>query len=387
MIKSEKLLRRAQAPALLVALLLAAAFAGSASAQMQPGAMPPPAVVVEQIQVQEIDAHDEFIAQAEAIEAVDIRARVQGFLEEIAFRSGQWVEEGDLLFRIEPDQYEAQLASARAQLSRGEAAHQEAQRTLARTQELVQRQTAARATLDEAQAAADIAAADVEAAQAAIRSAELNLSYTDIHAPISGQIGRPLITRGNLVGPDSGPLARIVQLDPIWVAFSVSEDVFVSLRQQALAQGQELDPTGLRLTLRLPNGSDYPHKGEIDFAASETDPRTGTIPVRLRFPNPNSVLLPGQYLTLFIGLEEPEELPVVPQSAVLQDRSGRFVYLLQEDNSVTQRPIETGARVPDGWAVTDGLDGGELVVTQGIQRLSEGITVQPSQGRPAGDAE
>lgn len=379
--KLRRLLWSARALALPVALL-SAAWGAAASAQM-----PPPAVVVEAIQVQPIDAHDEFLAQAEAIEAVDIRARVQGFLQEIAFHSGQWVEEGDLLFRIEPDQYEARLASARAQLARSEAAQQEAQRTLARTQELVQRQTAARATLDEAQARADMAAADVEAARAAIRSAELNLSYTEIHAPISGQIGRPLITRGNLVGPESGPLARIVQLDPIWVAFSVSEDVFVSLRQQAIAEGQELDPSGLRFTLRLPNGSDYPHPGEIDFAASETDARTGTIPVRLRFPNPNSLLLPGQYLTLFVGAEEPEELPVVPQSAVLQDRSGRFVYVLQEDNSVTQRRIETGARVADGWAVMEGLEGGELVVVQGIQRLSEGVTVQPSQGRPVGEAE
>ena len=175
------------------AALVGAAFAlmtTTAGAQMQPGTMPPPAVVVQQIEIQAIDEHDEFIAQAEAIEAVDIRARVQGFLEEIAFRSGQRVEEGDLLFRIEPDQYEAQLASTRAQLSRAEAAQQEAQRTLARTQELVQRQTAARAPLDEAQAAADMTAADVEAARAAIRSAELNLSYTEIHAPISGQIGR-----------------------------------------------------------------------------------------------------------------------------------------------------------------------------------------------------
>ena len=358
-----------------------ALVASTASAQMQPGNMPPPAVVVQQIEIQPIDAHDEFIAQAEAIEAVDIRARVQGFLEEIAFESGQRIEEGDLLFRIEPDQYEAQLASTRAQLSRAEAAQQEAQRTLARTQELVQRQTAARATLDEAQAAADMTAADVEAARAAIRSAELNLSYTEIHAPISGQIGRPLITRGNLVGPESGPLARIVQLDPIWVVFSVPEDIFVSLRQEAVAQGEQLDPTGLRLTLRLPNGSDYPHTGEIDYAASEIDPRTGTIPVRIRFPNPDQVLLPGQFLSLFIGLEEPEELPVVPQSAVLQDAGGRFVYLLQEDDSVTRQPIETGARVAEGWAVTAGLRGGETLVVQGIQRLGEGMKVQPSEAR------
>src|SRR5690554_206107 len=384
MIKLDDSSRKGRAFVTLAGLAFAL-LSGIANAQA-PDGMPPPAVVVQQVEIQPIDEQDVFIAQAEAIEAVDIRARVQGFLQEIAFRSGQEVEEGDLLFRIEPDQYEAQLASARAQLSRSEAAQQEAQRTLARTQELVQRQTAARATLDEAQAAADIAAADVEAARAAIRTAELNLSYTEISSPISGYIDRPLFTRGNLVGPDSGTLARIVQLDPIWVTFSLPEDIFVSLRQQAADQGRSLEPEGLRLTLRLPNGSDYPHTGEVDYAASETDVRTGTIPVRLRFPNPDKVILPGQFLTLFIGLENPQELPVVPQSAVLQDRSGRFVYVLQEGNSVTQQRIETGPRVPDGWAVTGGLEGGEEVVVQGIQRLSEGAVVQPSH-RSVGDAE
>lgn len=351
----------------------------------QPGAgqMPSPAVVVERIVVQEVSDPEEFIARVEAIESVDIRARVQGFLQTIAFEAGEAVAAGDLLFEIEPDEYRAGVASAQAQLSRAEAARTAAGRTLDRTKELARRRTAAQATLDEAQAAFDIADADVEAAQAALFTAELDLSYTRITAPIAGVIGRAVYTRGNLVGPESGTLARLVQLDPIRVVFSVSEGFLVTLRQQE-AEGGAIDPDALRLTLRLPNGTDYQQRGKIEYVESEVNPQTGTVAVRIFFPNPDHLLIPNQYVTLIAREEDVPTLPVVPQTAVLQDRDGRYVYLLGENETVSQRRIETGARVENGWAVTDGLSGGEAVVVQGIQRLSEGMTVQSSESQPVG---
>ena len=367
---------------LVVATLLA--LGGAAVAQQPgPGQTPPPAVVVERIEVREVSDPSEFTARVEAIESVDIRARVQGFLRTVAFEAGQAVKAGDLLFEIEPDQYEAAVASARAQVSRAEAARQAAERTLARNRELFERQTVAEATLDEAQAAFDIAAADVEVARAALRTAELDLSYTRITAPIAGQIGRAAFTRGNLVGPESGTLARIVQLDPIRVVFSVTEGLLVTLRQQA-STGDGIDPDALRLTLRLPNDTEYQPPGQIEYVESEVNPQTGTVAVRAVFPNPDHILIPNQFVTLILREEEVVSLPIVPQTAVLQDRQGRFVYVLGDDSTVSQRRIETGARVANGWAVTEGLSGGEPVVVQGIQRLSEGMTVQPSEGQRVG---
>lgn len=357
-------------------------FGPAPGVAQQPGQMPPPAVVVERIEVRPVHDPAEFIARVEATEAVDVRARVQGILQTVAFRAGQRVAVGDLLFEIEPDRYEAAVESARAQVAQAQASRHEAQRTLARNEELAKQQQVSRAVLDEARAAFEIADADVAAAQAQLRAAELDLSYTRISAPIAGEIGRALVTRGNVVGPESGPLARIVQLDPIWVVFSVAEGMIVSLRQQAA--GGEVDTESIRFTLRLPNDTTYEQPGEMEYVASEVDPQTGTLAVRTTFPNPDRLLIPNQFVTLLAEDETTEERPIVPQTAVLQDRQGRFVFILRKDDTVTQRRIVTGARVTNGWTVTEGLEGGEPVVVQGIQRLSEGARVQPAQGQPVG---
>lgn len=374
------LVRRAGA-GIAAAVVLAAS--GASAQAPKGGQMPPPAVAIERVQVRDASNPAEFIGRVEAIEAVDIRARVQGFLRSINFRAGEAVEVGDLLFEIEPAQYEASVASAEAQRARAEASRNEAESRLKRTRELLRRDAAAQATLDEAQAAFDIAAADVKVAEAALRNAELNLSYTRIAAPIAGQIGRAALTQGNLVGPESNALARIVQLDPVRVVFSVTEGQVVSLRQQE-TDGGKFDIEALTLGLRLPNGADYPHQGRIEYAESEVNPRTGTVAVRLVFPNPDHLLIPNQSVTAIIRDKRVSQLPVIPQSAVLQDRQGRFVYVLGDGNKVAQRRIETGARVANGWAVTEGLKAGEAIVVQGIQRLADGMVVQPSQGQPAG---
>lgn len=336
-----------------------------------------PAVIVEDVSVQVIEDPEAFTARVEAIETVDIRARVQGFIRAVAFEAGQRVEAGELLFEIEPELYEAAVASARAQLAGAEADRTRAARQLARAEDLRRRDIAAQSTLDEAYADNEAAIAAVGVAEAALTKAELDLSYTRIEAPIPGEIGRAALTVGNLVGPESGPLARIVQPDPVRVVFSVPEGILVSLRQEA--DGVLPDAALLSLTLRLPNGTAYDRPGRIEYVASEVDPETGTIAVRTIFENPQRWLVPGQFVMMYVDEAEPSELPVIPQAAVLQDRQGRFVFLLQDDNTVTQRRIEIGARVERAWAVTTGLAGGETVVVQGIQRLSDGMTVSPSR--------
>ena len=338
--------------------------------------------MIERIKVQEVSNPAQFTARIEAIEAVDIRARVQGFLREIGFEDGQSVKKGDMLFEIERDQLQAIVMSAEAQVSRAEATQKSAARTLARTKELFGRSTISQANLDDAQAALDIATADVKVAQAALQTAKLNLSYAHIVAPIDGEIGRPALTVGNLVGPDSGSLARIVSLDPIRVVFSMTEGLLVTLRQES--KGAELDPATVEIALRLANGTEYDQAGQIEYVENEVNPQTGTAAVRAIFPNPHHVLIPGQFVALLAREKDAPSLPVVPQTAVLQDREGRFVYLLGEDSKVSQQRITTGARVGNGWAVTEGLAGNEQVVVQGIQRLRDGMTVQPSEGQPVG---
>ncbi|MCV3211135.1 efflux RND transporter periplasmic adaptor subunit [Mesorhizobium sp. YC-39] len=382
------MIRHFSCACLLIACLagVATPYVSSTSFAQQPGArqgLPPPAVVIEQIKVQQVSSPAQFTGRVEAIAAVDIRARVTGFLHSVKFKDGQAVKAGDALFEIEPDQLDALVASARAQVARAEATRISAERTLARNRDLFARRTVSQAALDEVQAAFDVAAADVQVALAALATAELNLSYARITAPISGNIGRATFTTGNLVGSDSGSLARIVGLDTVRVAFAVKEGLLVTIRQQE-ASGSNLDPNTLKLSLRLANGTDYDTPGRIEFIENEIDPQTGTIAVRAVFPNPRHILLPGQFVTLYVQEKDVPSLPVVPQTAVLQDREGRFVYLLSKSNTVSQRRIDTGARVGNGWAVTTGLNGGEQVVVQGIQRLAEGMTVQPSEGQPVG---
>lgn len=374
--------RRVLSPVTIALLLIAPLSVAAGHARAQ--APPPPAVVVEQVREQPVGTRAEFLARVETIEAVDVRARVQGFLEEVTFTAGQQVEAGDVLFRIQRDQFEAEMASARAQAARAEANRTEARDTLARTRELRQRGTAPQAALDAAVAAHAMAEAEVAAAEAAIRSAGIGLGYTEITAPIAGRIGRALITRGNVVGPESGPLARIVQLDPVRVVFSLSEGEVVRWRQARLRGAPRTDAAGFAFTVRLPDGSEYPHAGTIDFIESEVDPSTGTIPVRVSFANPENLLVPGQNVTLRAAEEDPPIVPVVRQSAVLQDRQGRYVYVLEDDNTVSRRDIETDARVAEGWAVTSGLEAGETVVIQGVQRLRPGVSVRPAPAEGSG---
>ncbi|WP_349436962.1 efflux RND transporter periplasmic adaptor subunit [Pararhizobium sp. A13] len=352
-------------------------------AQQPDGRLTPPAVVVEKIKVQQVSNPARFTARVEAIAAVDIRARVTGFLRAVEFKDGQTVKAGDTLFEIEPDELEALVASARAQVARAEATRKSAEQTLVRNRNLNTQRTVSQAALEEAQAAFEIAAADVQVAEATLRTAELNLSYARIAAPISGNIGRATFTVGNLVGSDSGSLARIVSLDPMRVAFAMTEGLLVTFRQQE-AGGGAFDPDTLQLSLRLANGTEYDKPGRIEFVENEVDPQTGTVTARAVFPNPHRILVPGQFVTLYVQEKEMPRLPVVPQTAVLQDREGRFVYLLGANNTVSLRRIDTSARVGSGWAVNKGLDGGEQVVVQGIQRLAEGMTVQPSEGQPVG---
>lgn len=358
-----------------------ALFAGLCMVQngaAQDGALtrPLPSVILHTVKEEAINPPVDHIARIAALEAVDLRARVPGFIEKISFKPGAYVKDGDLLFTIEPARYDASVIAAKAQVARAEANRHQASNARQRNEELVGRNVVSRVTLEDAQIALDIAEAELAVAHATLSKAELELSYTRISAPISGRISEPELTEGNLVGPESAPLARLVQVDPIRVVFSISEGDIVTFRQAQL-EGEKLSRDTVQINLKLPNGQLYSQEGKLEFLGPEVDSRTGTLAVRAIFPNPDGLLMPGQFVQVITRNKDTRIGPVVPQSAVLQDRQGRFVYIADQNNVVWQRRIETGAKTNDQWVVQQGLKAGETIVVQGVQRLSDGMTVQP----------
>ena len=338
---------------------------------------PKPAVTVAPVQVKDVSPTWEFIGRVEAIQSVDLRARVQGFLLQIAFQEGQDVTAGQLLYVIEPDPYEAAVDAAKAQLAKAKATLENADRALARAQQLSQRGFEAQANLDQARATRDSAAADVEAAQANLRTAELNLSYTRITSPINGRIGHTAVTVGNLVDANSGVLDTVVQLDPIRVVFSVDDRALVQAKLQSGGASQEQLNARFVPSLRLADGTMYPEQGRIAFVNNQVDPATGTVPVWAEFPNPQHLLLPGQFVTIVVKPEETQRKPVVPVAAVQEDRDGKFVLVVGPNDRVEQRRIAADRQVGQDWVVESGLQPGESIIVQGMQKVQPGGVVKP----------
>lgn len=363
---------------------LALLVVASPALSQQP-AMPPPAVVAAPVAVKPIADAEVFSGTVEAIDAVDLIARVQGFLEAVEFDAGDFVDEGQTLFRIESAPYDAAVAAAEARVAQTQAQLLNAEQQLARQEVLVQRNVTAQSLLEDAQATEAAARAAVAVAEADLQSARIQQGYTTIAAPFAGEISRAFYSQGALVGPTSGPLASLVQTDPIRVVFSISDRLLIELRSQE-AEGRHLSAGDLAFRVILANGAAYPLEGRPEYVSSQTDPATGTVPVRLVLENPDRILIPGQFVSVSVGPRTPPELPVVPQLATLQDREGRYVYVVNDDGTVSQRRIRTAAQVGTELAVTEGLSGGETIVLQGLQRLADGMAVQVAPQGPDGSA-
>lgn len=361
---------------LAAACLLAIFHSGGALAQ-QPAGAPPPSVTTEVVREREVTPTSQFIGRVQAIQDFEARARVEGFIEQVAFQEGQNITKDTLLYVIEQAPYQAAVDSAKADLSRAQATLREAQRALQRAQELRTRGNISQADLDQAQAAQETAEADIMQTQAKLRQAELNLGYTRIASPIDGRIGATAMTAGDLVGPSSGPLATVVQLDPIRVVFSVSDRDLLEVQRAApdLASADAVDR--FVPALRLADGSEYEQKGKVSFASNRIDPQTGTIPVYADFANPKAFLLPGQYVTVLIRPTRTERQPVVPVSAIQQDQQGSYVLVLDQQNRAQRRPIEPGPQLDQVIAVPNGVRAGETIIVDGAQKVRPGMTVQP----------
>ena len=350
-------------------------------------AMPMVAVVVQEVTAKNVTPPKEYVGRVEAIQAVDLAARVQGYLDRVGFEEGDMVARGEKLYVIEQAPYQAQVEAKQAMVAKAEATLDHARKYLERVQSTTEA-SVAQTDLDAAEASVLEAEASLKEALANMKIARIDLDYTTIESPIAGRIGKNNFTRGNLVGPDSGSLARIVQTDPIRVVYSVSENDFVSVKMSHAKKANEEGHTPPIIpSLRLPNGTIYPHTGKLTFVDNEVDPTTGTIAVRAEFPNPEGLLLPGEYVTAVIAMNTSRTSPVVPQAAVQEDKQGRYVYTVDANNHIQRREIVTGSFIGTSWAVTKGIEPGERVVVQGIQKIRPGqevkVVTADSTGRSA----
>lgn len=332
-----------------------------------------PAVTVAPVTQQPFSSSQEFVGKTEAYQAVDLRARVTGFLVEKAFNEGEDIKKDDVLYRIDPAEFEAAVAAATAGVERAQAAFTEADQKLERTRTLADKGTLSQANLDEATAAQGRTKADLSAAQADLDSAKLNLGYTQIHSPIDGRIGASAVDVGNLIGPDSGVLATVIDLDPIRVSFSVSERMFLNVTEMMEAGDMpELVPR-----IRLATGDLFDESGTIAFADNQVDPNTGTVRVFVDFPNPKQTLVPGLFVHVVLTSAKPEESILIPQAAVQLNQTGPFVLVVGADNRVEIRQIKTGDVSGADIVVDEGLSVGEQIIVDGIQKVRPGGEVTP----------
>lgn len=363
----------------LVAALLALTACSDHSGQTAATQGPPPAVIAAAARQSPINQQSEFVGRVVAVDRVELRARVQGFLKEMRFTEGQRVAAGDILFVIEPDQFEAQVAQRKADATKAEAEAENAVAQLARGEELLKSKNISAAEIDKLRAAASIAKAGIAQAEAALAAAELDLSYTEIKAPVAGRIGLARYTVGNLVGPDSGPLATLVSSDPIHLQFPLTQREVLEARRDIQARGG--DPKDMVVQARLPDGSLYGQSGRLNFIDVTTDPGTDSVTVRAQIPNPDGTLVDGQFVSVVLQAATPETALLIPQSALQIDQQGVFVLLIDGDSKAQVRRIQTGPTVGAMIAVKEGLSEGDLVITEGTQKARPGqeVTATPPQ--------
>jgi membrane fusion protein (multidrug efflux system) len=367
----------------LLALLLSIAGCDNNSAQTAPPPQPPPAVTVTPVVKSKVTETINFLGLTKAVEDVELMARVEGFLAERRFIEGGDVQKGDLLFVIDPEPYRAELRRISAELHKAQAEQARTALDLGRVATLRKRQMVSQAELDKAQAEDKKAAADVQVKQAELRKAQLDLGYTEIRAPVSGRIGRSEYSIGDLIRKDGPALATLVTLDPIYVYWEASENLLLPYRRQVpdLVRGGK---AAIRAVprLRFEDGSAYPYEGTVDFIDNRVNRDTSTQRLRAVFPNPEKLLMPGQFMNVSLEIGDAAERLLIPQSAVQADSQGYFVLTVEDKNIAAVRRVEMGARQGTDWIVKAGLKEGEKVVYQGNQKVQPGQPVAPVTQTP-----
>lgn len=354
---------------LLMLAILGLGICPAASAQQ--AATPELTVGTVQAVKQPISKSLAFVGRVEAIERVEIVARVSGYLEEVLFTEGATVKQGDPLYHIEKGLLQAEVQQAQGNLESSKAAVVLAQQQKSRASDLVKKQVGTVVSLDQATAAVQSASGSVQTAQGNLETAQINLGYADIASPITGRIDRTAVTKGNVVGPNSGILTVIVSQDPIYVTFPVSQREFLRAREA----GTQTNADAIKVRLRFSDGTVYPEPGKINFVAATTDRATDTITVRAVFPNAKGTLVDGQLVNVDLESSTPTEMVVVPQASLLADQTGPYLFVVEDDKAVVKR-VKLGAESGPNIVVTEGLSGGELVIVEGLQALRPNLPVK-----------
>ncbi|MBX6331802.1 MAG: efflux RND transporter periplasmic adaptor subunit [Gemmatimonadaceae bacterium] len=360
-----------------VALVLA--VGATACAPGDPPPPPPPQVTVARVIQREVADWDEFTGRLQAVDAVEVRPRVSGYIQRVTFKEGKEVKRGDVLFVIDPRPYQAELDRATAQLEEARTRAQLAEREVQRAQTLIARQAISREELDARTSAQAEAEAAVRAAAAAVESAKLNLDWTRVRAPIDGRVGRAEVTEGNLVQsspPAATLLTTIVSVDPVYVYFDSDEQTYLKYTDPARhGNAQRWRDIRHPVYLGLANEDGFPHKGYVDFVDNRIDPTTGTIRARAVFSNAERIFTPGLFARVKLIGSQRTNVALVRDAAVGTNQDRKFVLVLKPDSTVDYRPVRLG-RVVDGLRIVrEGLAPGELIVVNGLQRVRPGMKV------------
>jgi RND family efflux transporter MFP subunit len=356
--------------------VMAQMMAAGGMGAMGGGPLPAPAA---KCILQDITDSLDFTGTTEAVNAVEIRARVEGYLKGIHFADGSLVEEGQLLFTIEPETYMSRRDEAAAMLKAGRTELERARLDLERIEKAVQTGSVSQQELTRARAAYDIAQAQVMGYEAMLQKAELDLSYTEIRSPISGRIGRRLVDAGNLVGSgDRTVLTTVMQTQPIYVFFHIGEHLLKGDFLRQLQGGAGVEP--LRFVVGLPDQNDYRYEGVVNYLDNTVDPRMGTVYVRGQLPNAGLELLPGMFVRVRVPVAERKNAVLVPEKAISTDLGGKYLLVVGKGNVLERRDVVLGATMGTLRVVTEGLDGSEMFVVGGFAMLRPGVPVTPMTG-------
>jgi len=338
------------------------------------------AVVVSPVIKDDVKLYGEYVGRIRAYKYVEVRARVEGYLEKMMFEEGRQVELGEVLFQIDQIQYKARLDKANAQLKRDIASYNKAKRDVERLRPLYAENAASQLDLDNAQAAYESAEANVAMSKADLAQFQLELDFTKVRSPLRGIISERYVDIGALVGPgNSSLLATVVQSDTVLVDFKMTALDYLRSRKRNVSIGERDSTRSWQPTVNvtLADNTEYPIEGIVDFADPQVDPKTGTFGVRAELANPNQVLLPGQFTKVKFLLDVIEDAAVVPRKALVIEKGGSFVYVMRRDSVAEKRFVETGAEIENNVVIERGLGFTETIIVEGQQKLNPGIKVKP----------